>query len=193
MPQQFAPQNGAPLGYNNPTEPPFPPQQPPYTFGPQRKKGIGAGGIIAIVAGVMLVVGVGVYFGYRYLTDKARDYTKQLADWAPGNTGYEDAAVEETEAVMEVPVVDAVEVVAEEDFAWLAQRRVEYADIASMSKADRRILRNAIYARHGYIFKSDDLREYFSQFSWYSPRYTDVSSQLSQLERDNVMFIKSYE
>lgn len=29
---------------------------------------------------------------------------------------------------------------------------------------------NELYARHGYIFRSDELLEYYGQFSWYSPQ-----------------------
>ncbi|MFA0960471.1 YARHG domain-containing protein [Roseivirga sp. BDSF3-8] len=37
------------------------------------------------------------------------------------------------------------------------------------SKADLRLLRNAIYAHYGYDFNSTELRQYFSQFDWYMP------------------------
>lgn len=162
----------------------FPGQQPPYPYQPRPRKGLGAGAIVGIVIGAIVIAGALAWLGFRFLANKAAE--EYITDYA------EVAEVE----VPETDVVDADEMAVgavEEDFAWLSQRRVEYSDIADMSLADRRILRNAIYARHGYIFKSDDLREYFSQFSWYTPRYTDVTGQLSELERDNVMFIKSYE
>ncbi|MFM7769278.1 MAG: YARHG domain-containing protein, partial [Bacteroidota bacterium] len=31
------------------------------------------------------------------------------------------------------------------------------------------ILKNTIYAQHGYVFKTDFLKNHFSQFSWYIP------------------------
>lgn len=37
------------------------------------------------------------------------------------------------------------------------------------TKNTLRIIRNTIYAQHGYIFKSTDLKERFSQFDWYMP------------------------
>lgn len=165
---------------------PFAGQQPPYPYPPRPRKGLGAGAIVGIVLGAIVIAGALAWLGFRFLASKAHEeYATEYAE-------VEEFEVPEADAadVAEMPVVEAT---VEEDFAWLSQRRVEYSDIADMSLADRRILRNAIYARHGYIFKSDDLREYFSQFSWYTPRYTDVTGQLSELERDNVMFIKSYE
>lgn len=83
---------------------------------------------------------------------------------------------------------------AQEDlYDFACQREVTANDIGYMTKEDLRIMRNWIYARHGYIFKSRDLKEYFSQYSWYSPRYSDVSSQLSKIEKRNVEFIKRHE
>jgi len=66
-------------------------------------------------------------------------------------------------------------------------------DIRSMSKQDLRILRNEIYARHGYIFKSKDLRDYFSAKDWYHPQYSDVSNLLNTIEKRNVAFIQRHE
>lgn len=80
-----------------------------------------------------------------------------------------------------------------EDFSWLSEHRLTSSDIAGCSKQELRILRNAIYARHGYIFKSADLRDFFNQFYWYTPRYSNVDKQLSSLERSNIAFIKSFE
>jgi len=65
------------------------------------------------------------------------------------------------------------------------------ADLAGMSVGSLRIARNEIYARHGYRFNSADLRQHFSQYSWYSPYTNNVS--LSNLEQRNVSFIKRYE
>ncbi len=55
---------------------------------------------------------------------------------------------------------------------------------------------NEIYARHGYIFKDDELKEYFGQKSWYVPTNSDmdvITSRMSQTERDNIDYLKSLE
>ncbi|MBQ8656816.1 MAG: YARHG domain-containing protein [Prevotella sp.] len=79
------------------------------------------------------------------------------------------------------------------EFLYLSQRLVDESDISGLTKEDLRVLRNAIYARHGYKFKSADLREFFSRYSWYQPRYDNVESQLNRIERKNVAFIKAHE
>lgn len=77
-------------------------------------------------------------------------------------------------------------------YAWLSVREVTYSDLAPLSKKELRILRNAIYAMHGHVFKSADLRNHFSQFAWYIP-VGDASSKLSKLEKSNIAIIQSYE
>lgn len=78
-------------------------------------------------------------------------------------------------------------------FAWLAQREATNADIQGKSKAELRIMRNAIYAQKGMKFKSKDLQEYFGRYAWYSPLYDDVTSQLTAIEKKNAQFLKSHE
>lgn len=54
------------------------------------------------------------------------------------------------------------------------------------SAAERRLIRNEIFARYGYRFKSEDLKAYFSAQPWYKPVSDDVSDRLTELERLNV-------
>jgi len=56
-----------------------------------------------------------------------------------------------------------------------------------------RIMRNEIYARHGYIFKLPELREYFMKQSWYVPVSEDVTNSLTPVEKENIELIKRYE
>lgn len=79
------------------------------------------------------------------------------------------------------------------EFTWLSQRYIDYSDIEYLDGSDLRILRNAIFAMHGYIFQSADLRNYFKRYWWYKPRYSNVQKYLNKYERYNIKFIRSYE
>lgn len=79
------------------------------------------------------------------------------------------------------------------DYKWLSERKVTESDLAGKSKQELRIMRNAIFARHGYIFNSSDLRKYFSAQSWYKGEKKNVSAELSTIEKQNVEFIKRHE
>lgn len=74
-----------------------------------------------------------------------------------------------------------------------SERYLEPQDVENLSLWELKIMRNEIFASYGYIFKTDDMRSYFSSQSWYSPGYDDVNSMLSKIERDNIEFIKRYE
>lgn len=67
-----------------------------------------------------------------------------------------------------------------------------YYDIAGLTKSQLRVARNEIYARHGFIFKSQDLKAYFYSQDWYVPDPT-YNGSLSSIEEYNVNFIKSFE
>lgn len=78
----------------------------------------------------------------------------------------------------------------------LSSRRLRESDLAGMSSGELSILRNAIYARHGYRFNRDDLFDYFSNFSWYNPvtsNMTAAYNSMSSVERYNVDFIRRHE
>lgn len=67
------------------------------------------------------------------------------------------------------------------------------SDLQGCSKQTLKIMRNWIFAKHGYKFKTAEMREFFEQFPWYEGRYDDVTDMLSDLERKNVEFIKRHE
>ena len=59
--------------------------------------------------------------------------------------------------------------------------------------SELRIMRNEIFARYGYKFKSDDLSEYFSKQPWYNGKYDNVDTYLTDVDRYNINLIKQKE
>ena len=67
-------------------------------------------------------------------------------------------------------------------------------DVENLYKGDLEIIRNAIYARHGYSFKTRRVRFIFDQYvPWYMPISTDVRIELTEIEKKNIDLIKRYE
>lgn len=127
---------------------------------------------VLIGLSVLVVIGLGV-IGYFTLADNVADDETQI----------------------EIPESDSSlsDMNDEKQYDWLSERAVGAADLAGKTAGDLRLLRNAIFARHGYIFKSADLTEYFSKFSWYQPKHKDVTAFLSKLEQQNIAFISKFE
>lgn len=74
-----------------------------------------------------------------------------------------------------------------------SDRYLNKSDVSYLSRYDLKIMRNEIFARYGYIFITDDMRNYFQKQSWYIPRYDDVNNMLNQMEKANIELIKKYE
>ena len=66
-------------------------------------------------------------------------------------------------------------------------------DIFEMDAAELKIVRNEIFARYGYIFRSEDLKKHFEGQSWYKPSSAEVTHLLSDLEKKNVAFVRQWE
>lgn len=66
--------------------------------------------------------------------------------------------------------------------------------LAKMPLWDLKIMRNEIFARHGYIFqKGGKMDIYFSKQTWYNGSLTDVSYLLNDIETQNLKIILAVE
>jgi hypothetical protein len=73
-------------------------------------------------------------------------------------------------------------------------RLLKTKDVENMYKGDLEVARNAIYARHGYTFRNRRMREFFDSFiDWYVPVKTDVTADLTDIEKKNIELLKRYE
>ena len=160
--------------FAQPMQPIQPQYNPGYAPAPQKKSGMPIWTVVTI--GIVLV---GILISVLLFVNS--------------NSGVNEDPYVIAEHIDEPAAAPAQEtVVSDNPYLWLSEREVIYSDIAGLDKSELRILRNAIYAMHGHTFKSKDLQEYFGQFSWYEPNGS-AENRLSKLERENVMFIKSYE
>lgn len=61
------------------------------------------------------------------------------------------------------------------------------------SKEDLRLLRNLVFAKHGYKFKSEDLQKIFNQFEWYKENPNFSENDFSPAEKELIEIILRYE
>lgn len=155
-------------------------QQPPHKSG-------GRTALVAIIAiVVILLIAAAVFAGIHYATQQniaaaASDtiVTSITGEMADNSNGYSS---NDRKVVVSSELDDAV-----------MQRELTESDLNGLSQWQLKLLRNEVFARHGYIFQTTDLQLVFSQYSWYKPEYNDVNDQLSDTERYNVTFIKRHE
>ncbi len=77
-----------------------------------------------------------------------------------------------------------------------AVRYLSDAEVSPLSLQTLCYARNEIYARRGYIFQSQELRDYFESKTWYNPTvpaesFTD--SVFNSVEISNINLLKAYE
>jgi hypothetical protein len=73
-------------------------------------------------------------------------------------------------------------------------RLLKPADVENLYKGDLEVLRNLVYARHGYSFRNLRMRRIFdNHIDWYMPVTTDVSRVLTPIELKNIELLKRYE
>jgi hypothetical protein len=69
-------------------------------------------------------------------------------------------------------------------------------DIQGWSLANVRYAINEMYARRGADFRDKEIKNWFSQFSWYNPEpgrsYDDVETEFTEIETQNVKLLGDY-
>lgn len=71
-------------------------------------------------------------------------------------------------------------------YPFTTERFVSEKELGKLSKSELDIMRNEIFADHGYIFKTKKWKDYFSQQEWYEPRYEDVTDKITIIEKINI-------
>jgi hypothetical protein len=127
---------------------------------------------------------------FEFTIDPSKpDSTKNLVvkgDWIPYTKNLKRKSYKLSKRVFKYDATAGV-------FPEASTKPLTEKDVSNMYKNELRIMRNAIYARHGYSFKMKDMREHFDSEDWYMPLHTDIRKDLTPLEVKNAELIKRYE
>lgn len=96
----------------------------------------------------------------------------------------------------EIEVFEDVEFYSTTDKLFLKNPSVDLLSsdfVSNLTKADIFILRNSIFARHGFAFRDKQLRMYFESYDWYMPVFGDVKDELTNIEKINIDLLLRYE
>lgn len=135
----------------------------------------------------------GIYSYATYsLVKKAIDETEDFA-WKgigsyEGTNGYVDK-----HGIAKGNVQDILKTKFEGKYTQASTRLLTQGELSAMSAEDLALMHNEILARYGYIFPTKELQDYFGEYVDYTPRYTDVSAALSEIEKKNIELIKQAE
>jgi len=76
---------------------------------------------------------------------------------------------------------------------YAGSQRVLKGDELQTSPWELSIMRNEIYARHGYAFANKDMAVYFAEQDWYIPCSQNVEKKLTTLEKQNIKRLEKAE
>lgn len=78
-------------------------------------------------------------------------------------------------------------------FYDLANKKLIKENLNKYTKEQIRVIRNSIYAMHGYFFNSSDLYDTFNNYIWYLPKTSFTESELSTIEKYNIVLLLEIE
>jgi hypothetical protein len=73
-----------------------------------------------------------------------------------------------------------------------SKEKLSEKQIKNLRKLDLEIIKNAIYARHGYSFKKQTYRNFFEYTDWYVPVSNNVDTELTPLEKENIALLTRF-
>lgn len=92
---------------------------------------------------------------------------------------------------------EAAEVAMEDSNGYILpdsdSRKLKKSDLAGMTAQQLSYAKNEIYARHGRVFKSSELQDYFNEKNWYEENDDFKDEDLSKKEAENTKFIAAYQ
>ncbi len=74
-----------------------------------------------------------------------------------------------------------------------SKQKLTEKDLKNLRKLDLQIIRNTVFARHGYSFKKETYRQFFENTDWYVPVSNNVDADLTPLEKENVALLARLE
>ena len=74
-------------------------------------------------------------------------------------------------------------------YQYASERVLTSDEIANIDKYELKLIKNEIFARYGYIFKTAEMKAYFESQPWYQPKHDDVTTFLSEIEKTNIKLI----
>ncbi|MBU3101176.1 MULTISPECIES: YARHG domain-containing protein [Clostridium] len=148
--------------------------------------------IIAVVIGVLSIGFISYYISlskFSSTTTKASDTTSIKNEVIPSNTGTNKTSNTKSQATTSANKTDSY------IFSKSGSENLLESDISKLVKGDLSLARNEIFARHGFVFKSEPFKSYFNNKSWYKQNslFKGTDLELNAKELYNVQLILKYE
>lgn len=134
---------------------------------------LGVVDVLVVIGCVMLLV-LGSFGGNGGFSGKVKKVDGLKSQFNGSSQVGKDTYVITSNGNVEIGAEDQTGKAGEDEDYILPDSDKKYlssSDLAGLTKAELKIARNEIYARHGRMFDDAALREHFEGKSWYTPKY----------------------
>lgn len=125
---------------------------------------------------------------FKYNPNIMLEYSQRYIDWNKYNSS--NISSEELGDWIQKEFATATDQIHEIN---ASRKLLTKEQVENLKKGDLTIIRNCIYARHGYSFKSRPLRVFFDAQDWYIPVHSDIRSEFTEIEKENIKLLLKYE
>ncbi len=73
-----------------------------------------------------------------------------------------------------------------------SKQKLTEKELKNLRKLDLQIIKNSVFARHGYSFKKETYRNFFETTDWYIPVSDNVDKDLSETEKNNIALLNRF-
>ncbi len=128
---------------------------------------------------------------YKYDSLIMLDKTNRFVNW---RRSVEEVTQYEDDGKMEEWIEEKYASTTDKIFKTNASKKLlKKSEVENLTKGDLEIIRNTIYARHGYSFKNKIYRNFFDYQDWYIPVHADITKSLTEIEKKNIQLLMRYE
>lgn len=171
------------------------PLPPPYYIDQKSEKGKN----IRLIIGLIILFIVSSFFVYVFLIKKDKTEEKENKSIVKNESELPKENEKSKEEII-IPTIQSQEEITQvkeeivkEGFLFPSdQLLLNKDDLLNTEIAKIEIIKNEIYARHGYIFKNRDVQKYFESQSWYSPSEEYKPEELNEIEVANLKIISEF-
>ena len=159
---------------------------------------------VAVIIGILLVAMI-VLTVFMVVTGRSAGNTGTQSDVKPQDSDdyIQDVSLDEfsiggsSDDSSASDNAEAAEVAMEDPNGYILpdsdSRKLKKSDLAGMTAQQLSYAKNEIYARHGRVFKSSELQDYFNEKDWYEENDDFKDEDLSKKEAENTKFIAAYQ
>lgn len=154
--------------------------------------------IILGVLILLLTVGFGSYYIslsnlFSNNSNNSKEISTESKITSNDNTPNKDSNIKSEDAETEnKPDTNKIESVDSYILPKSGSEKLLDSDVSVLNKENLTLARNEIYARHGFVFKSEPYKSYFLRKSWYKPNQ-NFDGNLDNVETANIKLISKYE